>query len=390
MSNNPHASHWNLAQGVNFLNHGSFGAVPREVEAVQNEFQHRANTNPNRWFRFELPELLIAARQTAAEWFGVAEEQFAFVPNASQGVITAVQALVDELTNQSQPAHIVATSLGYGGVQRGLQRVAQRSSATLSAVVVRYPDEITVEIIASRISEAIQVAETPTIVVLDLITSDTGVLLPVAEIIAKLKAKHPSIRVVIDGAHGTGMLEFPLPTGFDVWVGNFHKWMCSPRPSAGLVCANREIAQLMAPLAPSWDYELGFPVSFDWQGTSDYSAYLATPRAIEFQQQWTYAERNSHNTQVVDAAAKLLRDFWEVDPHVEPTLEAPWMRMVQLPIPAPLSRPECNELIRKASVELNTETTVMSVGGHNYVRLSAHMYNELSDYERLADLPHLA
>lgn len=389
MSNFPHASHWNFAPGVNFLNHGSFGAVPRVVETEQVEFQRRAQDNPNRWFRFELPDLLIAARQTTARWLGVAEDLFAFAPNSSQGMITAVQALVDDITMHSRQAHIVVTSLGYGGVQFGLRRVAQRSNATLSIVAIQYPDEITADVIVARIGEAIPEPETQTIIVLDLITSDTAILLPVAEIIAKLKADFPSIRIVIDGAHGAGMLEFPVPTEFDVWVGNFHKWVCAPRPSAGLVCANREIAQLMAPLAPSWDYELGFPVSFDWQGTSDYSAYLATPRAIEFLQQWSYAERNAHNTQVVDAGAKFLQDAWEVDPHVEPTLEAPWMRMVQLPIPAPLSRPDCNALIRKASVELNTETTVMSVGGKNYVRLSAYMYNELSDYERLAELPRL-
>ena len=389
MSINPHASHWNLAPGVNFLNHGSYGAVPRVVETEQTVFQRRAQDNPNRWFRFELPELLIAARQTAARWLGVAEDLLAFAPNSSQGMITAVQALVDDITMHKRQAHIVVTSLGYGGVQRGLQRVAQRSGATLSTVAVRYPDEITAEIISARIGEAIPDSQSQTIVVLDLITSDTAMLLPVAEIIARLKPDFPSIRIVIDGAHGAGMLEFPLPAEFDVWVGNFHKWVCAPRPSAGLVCANREIAQLMAPLAPSWDYELGFPISFDWQGTSDYSAYLATPAAIEFQQQWSYKERNTHNTQVVDAAAKLLRDAWEVDPRIAPTLEAPWMRLVQLPIPTPLSRPECNALIRKASVELNTETTVMSVGGENYVRLSAHMYNELSDYERLVELPRL-
>ncbi len=389
MTVNRLAELWNFDLSVNFLNHGSYGAVPLEVDAAQLEFQLRANANPNRWFRFELPDLLIAARQSTAKWLGVEEDRFAFVPNASQGVITAVQALVDDANVRKRRAHIVATSLGYGGVQLGLRRLAQRSNATINTVAIRYPDEITAEIIADRIGEAIPESQSQTIVVLDLITSDTAVLLPVAEIIAKLKAKHPSIRVVIDGAHSAGMLEFPLPIGFDVWVGNFHKWVCAPRPSAGLVCATKEIAELMAPLAPSWDYEYGFPRSFDWQGTSDYSAYLATPPAIEFLRQWSYEELNTHNTTVVKAGAALLRHAWGVDRHVEESLEAPWMRMVRLPTSTAFTRDECNTLIRKASLDLKSETTIMSVAGHNYVRLSAHMYNEMSDYTMLAELPQL-
>lgn len=389
MSRNQHAPLWSLSPHVTHLNHGSFGAVPLEVEAIQRDFQRRTQTNPNRWFRIELPELLIAARQTTARWLGVPEELFAFVPNASQGVITAVQALVDNVNMRHQRAHLIATSLGYGGVQYGLQRVAQRSNATLNTVTIEYPQEITADSIASRICEVISTPDAPAIVVLDQITSNTGVLMPVEEIIVQLKAAHPHLRFVIDGAHAAGMLETPLPHGFDVWVGNFHKWLCAPRPSAGVVCATSQIAALMAPLAPSWGYEQGYPNSFDWQGTSDYSAYLATPGAIEFQHRWSYAERNLHNTAVVDAGAALLREVWGMDQHLPVPIEAPWMRMVRLPKSPVFTRRECDVLIQRTGHELRAETTVISVGDHNYVRLSAHMYNEADDYRALIEMPRL-
>lgn len=390
MKPNTYAPLWSLDPHVTHLNHGSFGAVPRAVDAIQREFHYRAQTNPNRWFRFELPDLLIAARQSTARWMGVAEELFAFVPNSSQGMATAVQALVDDVNSRHRRAHIISTSLGYGGVHLALQRVAQRSTSILSTVAIRYPDEITAEVIASRIAEAIATTDAETIVVLDLITSDTGALLPVDEIIANLKSTNPSLRFAIDGAHAAGMLENPLPTGFDVWVGNFHKWLCAPRPSAGIVCANTQIAALMAPLAPSWGYENGFPMSFDWQGTSDYSSYISVPSAIEFQQQWSHTERNLHNSEVVEAGATLLREAWDVDRHVPAEFEAPWMRMVRLPISPAFTRKECDALIQRAGRELNTETTIMSVGDHNYVRLSAHMYNEAEDFRMLVGLPQLA
>ncbi len=389
MSQNPFASLWSLDPTVSYLNHGSFGAVPRQVGAMQSDLQSRALTNPNRWFRFELPDLLIAARQSTASWLGVAEELFAFVPNSSQGMATAVQALVDDANSSRRPPHIVATSFGYGGVELALQRVARRSNATLSIVTLAYPHEVTADLIASRIAAAMPTSGSQSIVVLDQITSDTGMLLPVDEVIARLKSDDPNLQIVIDGAHAAGMLEFPLPTGFDVWVGNFHKWLGAPRPAAGIVCANSRIAAMMAPLAPSWDYEEGFPKSFDWQGTNDYSSYLATPTAIEFQQQWSFSECDSHNRSVVDGGATLLRDAWGVEHHLPASLEAPWMRMVRLPKLSALTRAERDALIQRASRELQTETTIVSVGDHSYVRLSAHMYNEVDDYRALVDLPQL-
>ncbi len=123
------------------------------------------------------------------------------MPNASQGVITAVQALVDDLTAKQQQAHMIAVSLGYGGVHYGMQRVAQRSNATLAIADIAYPYEITVGVIASRIRAALSSRDAPAIVVIDQITSETGVLMPVAEIIAELKTTYPHLQFVVDGAH---------------------------------------------------------------------------------------------------------------------------------------------------------------------------------------------
>ena len=58
----PLSSLWQLDANVAHLNHGSFGAVPLDVQLVQESFQKRMNTNPNRWFRSELPDLMEIGR----------------------------------------------------------------------------------------------------------------------------------------------------------------------------------------------------------------------------------------------------------------------------------------------------------------------------------------
>ena len=389
IAQNEFAALWQLDKSIAYLNHGSYGAVPISVQDVQNTFIDRANSNPNHWFRFELPQLMIEARHIVAYWFGVAPEHFAFVPNASQGVVTAVQALVDDATSRNQRTHLIATSLGYGGVLYGMQHIAYRSNATYAVAEVVYPLDVTAEIISSRIRALLPNNGEPIVIVLDHITSETGVLFPVDDIIAAIRATHPHAKFVIDAAHSAGMLEHPLPNTYDVWVGNLHKWLCAPRPAGALICGSPEIRALMKPLAPSWGFEDGFPTSFEWQGTSDYSAYLSVPAAIAFQEQWHYAQRDMHNRNVADGAAALLRNSWGTQNHLGGTVEAPWLRMVQLPLDQPLTKSQIDLLVERAGLELNTECMCMTVRDKSYVRLSAHMYNEIDQYENLIGITRL-
>ena len=389
IAHNEFAALWQLDKNIAYLNHGSYGAVPISVQDAQNTFIDRANSNPNHWFRYELPQLMIEARHIVAYWFGVAPEHFSFVPNASQGVVTAVQALVDHATSRNQRTHLVATSLGYGGVLYGMQHIAFRSSATYAVADLVYPHDVTAETISSRIRALLPNNSEPIVVVLDHITSETGVLFPIDDIIAAIRTTHPHAKFVIDAAHSAGMLERPLPNTYDVWVGNLHKWLCAPRPAGALICGSPEIRALMKPLAPSWGFEDGFPTSFEWQGTSDYSAYLSVPAAIAFQEQWPYAQRDMHNRNVADGAAALLRNAWGTQNHLGGTVEAPWLRMVQLPLDQPLTKPQIDSLVERAGLELDVECMCMTVRDKSYVRLSAHMYNEIDQYENLIGITRL-
>ena len=273
---NKYREQFSLDPRIAYLNHGSFGAVPKVVAAAQRELQMLEEGHPNLFFRTTLPKLHDEARAFVAEWRGISPELFAFIPNASQGVITAASALVTKPRSQ-----IVATSLGYGGVLNGLAEIARRTQSTLRIAEIDFAsgtqtaDDIADSVFAALTNET-------TLVVLDQITSETALLLPVDQIIRTIRRVSPQARVVIDGAHAPGMLTPTLPLDLDVWVGNFHKWICAPRASAGLVCRTGEVASRMVPLAPSWDFEAGFPKSFFAQGTDDYSSYLATPHAIRF------------------------------------------------------------------------------------------------------------
>jgi isopenicillin-N epimerase len=366
-----------------YLNHGSFGAVPKIVAAAQRELQMLEENNPNLFFRTTLPQLHDDARAFVAEWLGTSTELFAFVPNASQGVITAASSLVTKLRSQ-----IVATSLGYGGVLNGLAEIARRTQSSLRIAEIEFTAGVQT---ADDIADSVFATLTPdtNLVVLDQITSETALVLPIEQIVRTIRRVAPNAFVVIDAAHTPGMLTPALPSDFDVWVGNFHKWICAPRASAGLVCRTPKIANLITPLAPSWDFEAGFPKSFLSQGTDDYSSYLTTPHAIKFNESIRFAERDAHNRGVIDNAANMLHEFWGTEPDVPTEMFCPWMRLVRLPTKKQLTKTQGDALTLKISQELKTETVIVSPSDSTYVRLSAQIYNEVSDYEKLKPLPEL-
>ena len=380
---NEYREQFSLDPRVAYLNHGSFGSVPKIVAQAQREFQMLEESNPNLFFRTTLPKLHDEARAFVAEWLGTTPELFAFVPNASQGVITAASALVTKPRSQ-----IVATSLGYGGVLNGLAEIARRTQSTLRIAEVDFAsgaqtaDEIADSVFAALTNET-------TLVVLDQITSETALLLPIDQIVRTIRRVAPNARVVIDAAHAPGMLTPALPADFDVWVGNFHKWICAPRASAGLVCRTSEIASQMTPLAPSWDFEAGFPKSFFSQGTDDYSSYLATPHAIKFCESIGVEKLDAHNREVLNDAATMLQNHWGTETVVPIEISSPWMRLIQLPLKKQLSKPECDALTLKISQELKIETVIVPPGDATYVRLSAFIYNEPADYEKLKQVPDL-
>jgi hypothetical protein len=70
-------------------------------------------------------------------------------------------------------------------------------------------------------------------------------------------------------------------------------------------------------------------------------------------------------------------------------IEAPWMRMIQLPTTAPLDKSQIVSLIERCGIEHNAECSFMTVRGNSYVRISAHMYNEVDQYEALVGITRL-
>jgi isopenicillin-N epimerase len=141
---------------------------------------------------------------------------------------------------------------------------------------------------------AIAAALTPAtrLAVVDHLSSETALLLPIREIAALCRSR--GVALLADGAHAPGALEsLDIPAiGADYYVANLHKWAFAPRSSGILWAAPERQA------APSGGDFLGPRPGLhhrpDLPGTRDATAHLCAPMAIALWREWA-AIRPAHS-----------------------------------------------------------------------------------------------
>ncbi len=178
---------------------------------------------------------------------------------------------------------LLTTSQAYGACVNMLKWYAERFKLNVVIADTHFPlkneDEI-VEAIAKKITPKTKFA------LIDHITSPTGIIFPVEKITKLLHEKN--IEVLIDGAHAPGMIDLDLEKlNADYYVGNCHKWICSPKGSA-ILWVREDHHHKISPLQISHNYDkpverkLLWVKSFFWPGTDDYTSYLCLPDAMKF------------------------------------------------------------------------------------------------------------
>jgi len=363
-----------LEPDIAFLNHGSFGTVPREVYAVADEWRRRLETNPDRFIREALPPAIREAAAQVAPFFKVRAEDLTFVDNATAGVNAVLRSLDFKPGDE-----ILSTDHAYGAVANAMRYVATRSGAMTVFAEVKMPaanaDEI-FSAITGRFSPRTK------LLVIDHITSATALIFPV-ERLTKF-AKERGVRVLIDGAHGPGHLALDIPAiGADWYIGNCHKWLFAPRGCA-ILWAKKDAQALIHPLSISHDYNKGFTAEFDWTGTRDPSPFLSAPAGLEFLKQLGVEKVQTHNRDLALSAARRMAQRWGEPMNASPELLGA-MAAVRLPPSwqkfGPPGRTAARLLCQRILQRDRIMVAIMPWAGALWARVSAQVYNEPADYD---------
>jgi isopenicillin-N epimerase len=388
----PFADRFVLDPSIHYLNHGSFGACPRDILEAQSALRAELERRPAEFMVKRLPGMLAEVRAELGRFAGADPEGFVFVRNATNAV-NAVARSWDLRPGDE----ILTTSHSYGACRKALEFIAPRRGARLVVASLPFPIGG-----PDAIADAVLAAVTPRtrLAMLDHVTSPTAIVFPLERLVPALRER--GVESIVDGAHALGMLPLALDRlGAAAYTANAHKWLCAPK-GAAILHVREDLRRRIRPLAISHGYEGGagdtdgagtvrFREEWDWTGTDDPTPWLTIPACLRWLGEllpggWPALVERNHALAV--RGRSILLDAFRA---AEPCPEAMLGSTASVPLPegapeSPVARlgPEALTIwARERGVEPVFFPSPVDPGG-KLVRISAQVYNHEEQYRVLA------
>ena len=376
--------HWLLDPEQTYLNHGTVGAPPRRVLHRQQLLRDEIERQPSRFMLRELQgempmpwrseSRLREAIRAIAPFLGVRPEDLVFVLNVTEGM-NAVLASVP----LSSGDEVVITDLAYGAVKLAAKAFCDRAGATLKTVNVDFPVRD-----AGDIVEAIgaAISARTRLVVVDHVTAQTALVLPVAAIAAE--CRHRNVPVLVDGAHAPGSRPLDIASlGVDWYAANLHKWAHAPRSCGILWAAPERQALLHSPIV-SWGRDHGFLNEFEHTSTRDPTSFLAAPEGIALLREWDFEACARYMHGLAWQAGEMLTERWRTRFETPRDMVG---AMVTVPLPdgAGSTDDDAERLRLALLLDDRIEVQLHAWRGRLWTRVSAQIYNDAADVMRLGD-----
>jgi isopenicillin-N epimerase len=379
---------WSLDPSVTFLNHGSYGATPTAVLAYQSQLRERMERQPVQFLSRDLPGLLKDARQVVAEFVGADAGDIAFLPNPTTAVNTVLRSL-----RFAPGDELLATDHAYNACRNALEAAAARDGARVVTTHIPFPltseDEVVDAVLA-------QVTPRTRFAMLDYVTSPTALVFPIERLVRELAAR--GVDTLVDGAHAPGMVNLDLRSlGAAFFTGAGHKWLCSPK-GASFLYVRSDLQDQIRPLVIGHganallNGRTRFEAEFAWTGTNDPTAYLSLAESIRCVGALLpggWAEIRETNRERALAGRRLLCERLGVEPPCPESMVGSIAsivlpgRGIENPDPTVFGDPLQAGLLQRHGIEV----PVFPWGEppQRLLRISAQLYNEPEEYERLAD-----
>jgi isopenicillin-N epimerase len=321
------------------------------------------------------------------EFVGADPDDLAFMPNATTGVNTVLRSLEFESGDE-----ILITDHTYNACRNAAVLAAERSGARVVTASVPFPISAPEEVVTAILDK---VGPRTRLLLVDHVTSPTALLFPIESIVQEM-AEH-GIDTLVDGAHAPGMIPVDIDTiGAAYYTANAHKWMCAPKGAAFLQVRRDRQAGILPTVISHGANSLRtdrsrFRLLFDWTGTTDPTAHLAIPVAIETMASllpggWPELMRHNHE-QALDARDLLIQALGINPPAPDGMLGS----MAAVPVPDAsgphhhFSLPDLQERLWE-NHHIEVPVNAWPKWPHLLLRVSAQIYNQVQQFEHLAGL----
>jgi isopenicillin-N epimerase len=370
------------------LNHGSWGAAPRAALDAQAALRARLESATMRFMVREWQGLLDGARAHVAGVVGADPEDLVMITNPTSGVASILGSRA-----WAPGERVLVTDHGYRACKNAILRLGEQRGVGLATVTIPLPVARSADVV-ERVVAAAAADPSIRVVLLDQVTSPTGLVLDVAAVGAGLRERAPHAELLVDAAHSPGQLAIDVGSlaraGAAYAVATCHKWLCAPK-GASLLWSRRDRRDALRPVVTSHGETAGvgppnrFHARFDWSGTHDPTPFLSAPAAIDAVGEacggWP-AIRERNHALVLAARDLVLGRLGGGARAIAPDDMHGSMAAIPITLPdgaAPLA-------FQAALIDDGIEIPIVDHPTYGtFVRLSAHVYNALPDYARLAD-----
>jgi isopenicillin-N epimerase len=287
---------------------------------------------------------------------------------------------------------LLTTDHEYNASRNALDFVARQSGVRVVVAKLPWPmpsPQAVVDAVLAHVTERTR------LLLIDHITSQTALVLPVAVLVRALRER--GVETLVDGAHGPGQVPLSLrQLDAAYYTGNCHKWVCAPK-GAAFLHVRRKLQPDLRPVVTSHGYNSRrkdrsqFRLDFDWTGTGDPTPFLCVPKALEVMGGMLpggWPEVMASNRAKALAARAFLCERLGVAPH-SPEEMVGSMATVALPegFPAEPSVLGLDPLQDWLLLEHGIEVPIIPwpKPPHRHVRVSAQLYNTHAEYQRLAE-----
>lgn len=366
---------------ITFLNHGSYGSCPKPVFEVYQKYQTDLESHPIKFMQEDVYKLLEISRESLSHYVNCDKDDLIFVTNPTQAVGTVIHNILINSNDE-----VLSTNLEYGSCDRMWTYDADQKGYKYIQAEINLPIEDKEFFLNQFWSYAS--AQTK-YVFISQITSTTGMILPIPEIVAE--AKKRGIKTIIDGAHVPAHIPLDIKElDPDYYTGALHKWLCCPKGSSFLY-VKKEKQDGIQPMLKSWgwgeEYEKfkssvqlhspsRFINVFQWQGTRDMSTFFTVPEAIQFQEEHDWDSVRSRSINMVIEARNRINEITKL-PKICPDNWLGQMATILFPIDDTVA------FKKTLYNDYQIEMPVMRHLEHTAFRISIQGYNTQADIDHL-------
>ena len=366
---------------ITFLNHGSYGSCPKPVFEVYQKYQTDLESHPIKFMQEDVYKLLEISRESLSHYVNCDKDDLIFVTNPTQAVGTVIHNILINSNDE-----VLSTNLEYGSCDRMWTYDADQKGYKYIQAEINLPIEDKEFFLNQFWSYAS--AQTK-YVFISQITSTTGMILPIPEIVAE--AKKRGIKTIIDGAHVPAHIPLDIKElDPDYYTGALHKWLCCPKGSSFLY-VKKEKQDGIQPMLKSWgwgeEYEKfkssvqlhspsRFINVFQWQGTRDMSTFFTVPEAIQFQEEHDWDSVRSRSINMVIEARNRINEITKL-PKICPDNWLGQMATILFPIDDTVA------FKKTLYNDYQIEMPVMRHIEHTAFRISIQGYNTQADIDHL-------